>query len=88
MSTKQSTNYRKEMFSNLLRTDGYSADIIIYKKNRTSERSRNIAYDMNDLYVAITENQYDFETLRLTGLDPGRNSVLLQPTAATMVHTK
>ncbi|CEG83858.1 hypothetical protein RMATCC62417_17726 [Rhizopus microsporus] len=69
------TDHRKEVFSNLLRTDEYSADVVIYKKNRTSEGSHDMAYDMNDLHVAITENRYDLETLRLTGLDPGRNSV-------------
>lgn len=69
------TEHRKEVFSNFIGTDGYSADIVIYKKKRISEGSHDMAYDMNDLHVAITENQYDLETFCLTGLDPGGSSV-------------
>ena len=61
------------IFANLIKTDGYSADVVIYKPSPKPSDSSN-DYMIEDLHEAI-EGNYDLKSFSVTAVDPGRSCV-------------
>jgi hypothetical protein len=68
-------NGKEEVFSNLLRTDGFSADVIIYKPAIKPFDSSDLHYMIEDLHGALLHNEDNIENFSLTAIDPGRTSI-------------
>jgi hypothetical protein len=79
---------RKLAFSNLIRTDGFTADVVINKSVKTSTEDY-AHYSHQDVDISllgdILKNE-NLDTFSLCGVDPTETKYLLQHMVTVMVH--
>ncbi|KAK9760841.1 hypothetical protein K7432_014731 [Basidiobolus ranarum] len=66
--------YFQNVFANLIKTDGYSADVVVYKPMPKHFDSTKEDYVIEDLKEALQQDE-NLNDFCLTAIDPGRSCV-------------